>query len=91
MPGSGRRLSRYANILPLILGHRSVVSLKYTHIQALLARDAKVYMAARNEAKASATIQELRAETGRTAIFLKLDLANLRSIKAAAAEFMRQV
>ncbi|KAI0743734.1 NAD(P)-binding protein [Daedaleopsis nitida] len=57
-------------------------------VKALLSRGAKVYMAARNEAKARATIQELFAETGQKAIFLKLDLANLRSVKSAASGFM---
>lgn len=46
-------------------------------------------MAARSEVRAFAAIEELRATTGKSAIFLKLDLADLRSVKAAAAEFMR--
>lgn len=46
-------------------------------------------MASRNETKALAAIEELRTATGRLAIFLRLDLADLRSVKAAATEFMR--
>ncbi|KAI0745540.1 NAD(P)-binding protein [Earliella scabrosa] len=57
-------------------------------VKALLSRGAKVYMASRNETKALAAIEELRTATGRLAIFLRLDLADLRSVKAAAAEFM---
>ena len=57
-------------------------------MQALLAHGAKVYMAARNEAKALIAIEELKVETKREAIFLKLDLADLSSVKAAAREFM---
>ncbi len=48
-------------------------------------------MASRNETKASVAIEELRRETGNLAIFLRLDLADLRSVKAAATEFMRRV
>ncbi|KAI0718979.1 NAD(P)-binding protein [Cerioporus squamosus] len=57
-------------------------------VKALLLRGAKVYMAARSEAKALVAVEELRAATGRSAIVLKIDLADLRSVKAAAAEFL---
>lgn len=49
--------------------------------------NAKVYIAARNEAKAKAAIQELKEETDKEAIFLHLDLGDLKSIKSAAQEF----
>ena len=58
-------------------------------IKALLRRNAKVYMAARNEIKARNTIRELLKDTGKEAIFLKLDLASLESVREAAAEFKR--
>ncbi len=58
-------------------------------IKALLRRNAKVYMAARNEIKARNTIRELLQDTGKEAIFLKLDLASLESVREAAAEFKR--
>jgi retinol dehydrogenase 12 len=48
-------------------------------------------MASRNQEKAEAAITELKAETGKEAIFLKLDLANLKSVKAAAEEFKKCV
>lgn len=48
-------------------------------------------MAARNEQKALLAIEELKAETGREAIWLPLNLASLKSVKAAAEEFMRFV
>ncbi|KAH9895233.1 NAD-P-binding protein [Cubamyces lactineus] len=57
-------------------------------VKALLLHNAKVYMASRNEDKALAAIMQLERETGRRAIFLKLDLANLSSVKVAAQEFM---
>ncbi|RPD78174.1 NAD(P)-binding protein [Lentinus tigrinus ALCF2SS1-7] len=57
-------------------------------VKALLMRGAKVYMAARSESKAFAAMEELRTATGKSVIFLKLDLADLRSVKAAAAEYM---
>ncbi|KAK0209517.1 NAD(P)-binding protein [Armillaria fumosa] len=56
-------------------------------IRALLRRNAKVYMAARDEVKARNTIRELLQDTGKEAIFLKLDLASLESVRQAAAEF----
>jgi retinol dehydrogenase 12 len=48
-----------------------------------------VYIAVRNEEKANAAIKELKAQTGKEAIFLKLDLADLKSVKASAEEFIR--
>ncbi|KAF7369179.1 NAD(P)-binding protein [Mycena venus] len=42
----------------------------------------------KHNAKAEAAIEELFALTGRRAIFLKLDLADLASVKNAAAEFL---
>lgn len=56
--------------------------------QALLARNAKVYIASYNAEKAEKAIAELKRETGEEAIFLKLDLADLKSVKAAADEFL---
>ncbi len=61
------------------------------HFQALLAHNAKVYFACRNETKAREAIAELREATGNEGIFLPLDLADLRSVKAAAEYFMRRV
>lgn len=57
----------------------------------LLAHGAKVYIAARNRAQSEETIRQLKQETGNEAIFLSLDLANLKAIKAAAEEFQRSV
>jgi retinol dehydrogenase-12 len=52
--------------------------------------NAKVYLAARSPEKAKAAIKKLKDATGQDAIFLNLDLANLKAIKAAADEFKRQ-
>jgi retinol dehydrogenase-12 len=57
--------------------------------QALLTKDAKVYIAARDEEKTTRAIAALKRETAREARFLHLDLADLQSIKKAAAEFNR--
>ncbi|KAF8630262.1 hypothetical protein AX17_005448 [Amanita inopinata Kibby_2008] len=54
----------------------------------LLAHNAKVYMACRNESKAQAAITELREITGKEGIFLPLDLADLRSVKASTEIFL---
>lgn len=48
-------------------------------------------MASRSESKAEAAIQELKKTTGKEAIFLKVDLADLKSVKTAAEEFIRCV
>ncbi|OCH84893.1 NAD-P-binding protein [Obba rivulosa] len=56
-------------------------------IKALLTHNAKVYLAARSPEKAQAAIAELKEATGKEAIFLKLDLADLKSVKAAAEEY----
>jgi retinol dehydrogenase 12 len=42
---------------------------------------------ARSQTKAEAAIEDLRQKTGKTAIWLKLDLADLKSIKAALEDF----
>lgn len=45
-------------------------------------------MAARNAESAKAAIAELKRDTEREAIFLKLDLSNLKSVKLVAEEFL---
>ena len=53
----------------------------------LLSKGAKVYIATRSEEKSQKVIEELRTETGKDSIFfLRLDLADLVSVKAAAEE-----
>ncbi|KAF8073737.1 hypothetical protein FPV67DRAFT_1409783 [Lyophyllum atratum] len=56
-------------------------------VKALLAHNAKVYLAARSAEKAKEAIEDLHKQTGKEAVFLKLDLADLKSVKAAALEF----
>ncbi|KAF8073782.1 hypothetical protein FPV67DRAFT_1479259 [Lyophyllum atratum] len=55
--------------------------------KALLQRNANVYIACRNRSKSEGAIAELRQLTGKDAKFLQLDLADLTSVRAAAAEF----
>ncbi|KAF9652075.1 NAD(P)-binding protein [Thelephora ganbajun] len=57
-------------------------------VKALLAKNAKVYLAARSEDRAKAAIEDLKQTTGKEAVWLKLDLSSLKSIKAAAEEFL---
>ncbi|OJA14188.1 hypothetical protein AZE42_06507 [Rhizopogon vesiculosus] len=56
--------------------------------KALLVHNAKVYVAARSQEKVEAAIQDLKNNTGKEAIFLKLDLGDLKSVKAAAEEYL---
>ncbi|KAG8696107.1 hypothetical protein FRC08_007358 [Ceratobasidium sp. 394] len=63
----------------------------YETCKALLAKNAKVYMAARCPKKANAAIAQLKEATnGKSPIFLQLDLADLQSVRAAATQFTRQ-
>lgn len=57
--------------------------------QALLEHNAKVYMASRSRSKAEEAIKDLKEQTGKEAIFLELNLANLSSVRKAAEEFLR--
>ena len=57
-------------------------------VKALLQHNAKVYLAARSKNKAEAAIAELKASTGKEAIFLELDLSSLVSVRKAAEEFL---
>jgi len=62
----------------------------YEIVKALLPRNARVYIASRDKQKAQEAITELKSLTGREALFLELDLANLKSVKRAAEEFMKR-
>ncbi|KAJ7226766.1 NAD-P-binding protein [Mycena pura] len=54
----------------------------------LVERGAKVYIATRSEAKAKEAIEQIANDTGKTPLFLKLDLADLDSVQAAANMFL---
>ncbi|KAI6038879.1 hypothetical protein EDC04DRAFT_1844250 [Pisolithus marmoratus] len=56
--------------------------------RALLTKNARVWIACRDVAKGESALRELRENTGRDAHLLKLNLANLRSIKEASEEFL---
>jgi retinol dehydrogenase 12 len=59
--------------------------------QVLLSKNARVYIAARHENRAQKTIDELKEKTGKQSIFfLRLDLADLPSIKTTAEGFTRK-
>ncbi|TFK68054.1 NAD(P)-binding protein [Pluteus cervinus] len=59
-------------------------------VKALLQRNARVYLAGRSQEKCEAAISDLKRQTGNEAIFLELDLSDLKSVKAAATEFQRK-
>jgi short-subunit dehydrogenase len=48
-----------------------------------------VYIGARSQKKAEEAIKRLKELTGKEAIFLKLDLGDLKAVKSAAEEFQR--
>ena len=55
--------------------------------QVLLTKNAKVWITARDQSKGEATLKELKDATGKDANFIIMNLANLKSIKAAAEDF----
>ena len=57
-------------------------------LQVLLQHNAKVYLAARSKSKANAAIADLKAATGKDAIFIELDLSSLASVRQAAEQFL---
>lgn len=57
----------------------------------LLLKNGKVYLAARSESKAQTAIEELEKETGKRAIFHKLELGDLDATKKSAQEFLECV
>ena len=57
----------------------------------LLQRNATVYMLCRNKESAEAVIKEFKELTGKEARFIRLDLADLKSVKECAEEFLRCV
>lgn len=77
-----KQQSRY--ILPLNAGFFSLFPR-----QALLEHNAVVYIAARNREKVEAAINELKAETGKEALFMKVDLGDLSSIKIGVEDFIK--
>ncbi|KAK7053500.1 hypothetical protein R3P38DRAFT_3576308 [Favolaschia claudopus] len=60
----------------------------YETVKALLLKNAEVYLAARSKSKGMEAIQQLQTETGKRAEFIALDLADLRSVRKAAEEFL---
>ncbi|KAJ7701944.1 hypothetical protein B0H17DRAFT_923931, partial [Mycena rosella] len=65
--------------------------LGYETAKQLLLKGATVYVAARSPDKAAAAIERLRRETkapADRALFVKLDLADLKSVRAGAEDFL---
>ncbi|KAF7330985.1 NAD(P)-binding protein [Mycena venus] len=58
-------------------------------VKALLAKNAKVYIASHNRARVEAAMRELEQATGNKALFIELNLSSLSSVKAAAEAFQR--
>jgi len=60
----------------------------FENSKAVLQKNGKLYLAARSAERAQAAIAKLKEITSKEAIFLPLDLADLRSVKKAAEEFL---
>ncbi|KAF8213015.1 NAD-binding protein [Mycena galopus ATCC 62051] len=74
--------------IALVTGGNSGIG--YQTVKQLLLKGAKVYLAARSPEKAKAAIERLQEETNKSAIFLQLDLADLRSVRKASESFLGQ-
>ncbi|KAJ7235393.1 NAD-binding protein [Mycena rebaudengoi] len=72
----------------LVTGGNSGIG--YETVKQLLAKNAKVYLAARSAEKAAKAINSLEEETKKRAIFILLDLADLHSVRRAAEAFLAQ-
>ncbi|KAF8152852.1 hypothetical protein K438DRAFT_1623060 [Mycena galopus ATCC 62051] len=59
-------------------------------VQQLLLKNATVYLASRSADKGAKAIKRLEEATGRKALFLQLDLADLASVRHAATSFLAQ-
>ncbi|KAJ7660835.1 NAD(P)-binding protein [Mycena polygramma] len=62
----------------------------YHTVRYLLLKNAKVYLAARSAEKGAEAIRQLEAETGKEAVFLQLNLADLASVRRSATAFLEQ-
>jgi NAD(P)-dependent dehydrogenase (short-subunit alcohol dehydrogenase family) len=62
----------------------------YATVKSLARRGAKVYMAARNESKATGALASLESEGvgPGSVVWLRLDLVDPRGVKKAAEEFL---
>ncbi|KAJ1302033.1 hypothetical protein OPQ81_000868 [Rhizoctonia solani] len=70
----------------IVTGGNSGIGLELCKV--LLNKGAKVYMAARDREKAEKAIESLKRETsGRSPIFIELDLGDLSSVKRAVEEY----
>lgn len=85
--------SFHVNDIPDLTGKVMIVTGANTGIgketaKTLLIHNAKVYVAARSQEKADVAIKDLKNSTGKEALFLKLDLADLKSVKASVEEYL---
>jgi retinol dehydrogenase 12 len=86
--GIGKETARVRFLFPQ---HEIHFPLICNRSQVLLSKGAKVYIATRSADKAQAAIDDLKANTGKESVFfLKLNLADLDSVKTAAEEFIRK-
>ncbi|KDQ12679.1 hypothetical protein BOTBODRAFT_176115 [Botryobasidium botryosum FD-172 SS1] len=72
-------------IVAIVTGGNSGIGFETCRV--LLEKNARVYMASRSKTKAEGAIVDLRRLTGKEALFLSLDLADLRSIKSSVEAF----
>ncbi|KAI8802827.1 hypothetical protein BJ742DRAFT_831567 [Cladochytrium replicatum] len=83
------------NDIPDLTGKTAIVTggntgIGLTTVKALLEKNAKVYLAARNPARAQPAIDEIRKEMPNAKVeFMQLDLADIKQTKDAAEKFLK--
>ncbi|KAJ7222927.1 NAD(P)-binding protein [Mycena rebaudengoi] len=81
-----RDIPNHKDKVVLVTGGNSGIG--YETVKQLLLKNATVYLAARSPQRGAEAIEKLKSETKKQAIFLELDLADLKSVRRAAEEFL---
>ncbi|KAJ7635521.1 NAD-P-binding protein [Mycena polygramma] len=82
-----RDIPDFSGKVALVTGGNTGIG--YQTVKQLLLKTATVYLAARSPDKAREAIARLQEETGKAAVFIELDLADLRSVRKAAEAFLK--
>ncbi|KAI8812575.1 hypothetical protein BJ742DRAFT_24764 [Cladochytrium replicatum] len=81
--------------IPDLTGKTAIVTggntgIGLTTVKALLSKNAKVYLAARNPARAEVALQEIKKEIPNANVeFMQLDLGDLKQVKEAARKYVQ--
>ncbi|GJJ12802.1 hypothetical protein Clacol_007047 [Clathrus columnatus] len=74
-----------------ITGGNSGIGFEIAKVCVFLSRNAQVYIASRSQERTMEAINKLKEETGKEALFIQLDVADLKSVRKAADETLSGV